>query len=201
MHVDVDQFRVDGDFEDGDRIATARHRLGIGPAQRRPDQLVLHRPPVDKGELLQAVAAVEGRHPGKAGQPHALAFGIDLDRVVAEILAQHLGDAGQHFATVSWTCGDKTGLKFNNPFDLRQLGSAKPEVAPEMMIRPGPSRLSADQDKQARVKAMVEQARKAKAVTIGERVQDANTMAVLWQLGVEFIQGYFVNAPEEVVLG
>jgi hypothetical protein len=26
-------------------------------------------------------------------------------------------------------------------------------------------------------------------------------MAVLWQLGVEFIQGYFVNAPEEVVIG
>jgi EAL domain-containing protein (putative c-di-GMP-specific phosphodiesterase class I) len=24
---------------------------------------------------------------------------------------------------------------------------------------------------------------------------------VLWQLGVEFIQGYFVNAPEEVVMG
>jgi len=61
--------------------------------------------------------------------------------------------------------------------------------------------LSADQDKQARVKAMVELARGCKAVTIGERVQDANTMAVLWQLGVEFIQGYFVNAPEEVVLG
>ena len=61
--------------------------------------------------------------------------------------------------------------------------------------------LSADQDKQARVKATVELARKSKAVTIGERVQDANTMAVLWQLGVEFIQGYFVNAPEEVVLG
>ena len=61
--------------------------------------------------------------------------------------------------------------------------------------------LSADQDKQARVKTMVELARKCKAITIGERVQDANTMAVLWQLGVEFIQGYFVNAPEEVVLG
>jgi EAL domain-containing protein (putative c-di-GMP-specific phosphodiesterase class I) len=26
-------------------------------------------------------------------------------------------------------------------------------------------------------------------------------MAVLWQLGVEFVQGYFVNQPEEVVLG
>jgi EAL domain-containing protein (putative c-di-GMP-specific phosphodiesterase class I) len=61
--------------------------------------------------------------------------------------------------------------------------------------------LSADQDKQARVKSVVELARKCKAITIGERVQDANTMAVLWQLGVEFIQGYFVNAPEEVVIG
>ena len=26
-------------------------------------------------------------------------------------------------------------------------------------------------------------------------------MAVLWQLGVEFVQGYFVSSPEEVVLG
>jgi EAL domain-containing protein (putative c-di-GMP-specific phosphodiesterase class I) len=61
--------------------------------------------------------------------------------------------------------------------------------------------LSGDQDKQARVKTMVELARQCKAVTIGERVQDANTMAVLWQLGVEFIQGYFIDAPEEIVIG
>jgi EAL domain-containing protein (putative c-di-GMP-specific phosphodiesterase class I) len=61
--------------------------------------------------------------------------------------------------------------------------------------------LSADQDKQHRVKTLVDLAHGRKAVTIGERVQDANTMAVLWQLGVEFIQGYFVNAPEEIVLG
>jgi multidomain signaling protein FimX len=26
-------------------------------------------------------------------------------------------------------------------------------------------------------------------------------MAVLWQIGVQYIQGYFVNQPEEVVLG
>jgi EAL domain-containing protein (putative c-di-GMP-specific phosphodiesterase class I) len=25
-------------------------------------------------------------------------------------------------------------------------------------------------------------------------------MAVLWQLGIEFIQGYFVNAPEDVTI-
>lgn len=61
--------------------------------------------------------------------------------------------------------------------------------------------LSADQDKQNRVKLLVDLARSRKAITIGERVQDANTMAVLWQLGVEFIQGYFINAPEEIVIG
>lgn len=61
--------------------------------------------------------------------------------------------------------------------------------------------LSGDQDKQSRVKSLVDLAHSRKAITIGERVQDANTMAVLWQLGVEFIQGYFVNAPEEIVLG
>lgn len=57
-----------------------------------------------------------------------------------------LGDAGQHFATVSWTCGDKAGLKFNNAFDLKLLGSAKPEVAPKLMIRPGPCLSSSDID-------------------------------------------------------
>ena len=57
-----------------------------------------------------------------------------------------LGQAGQHFATVSWTCGDKAGLKFNNRFNLKQLGDAKPEVAPHLMIRPGPGLQSSDID-------------------------------------------------------
>jgi hypothetical protein len=58
-----------------------------------------------------------------------------------------LGDAGQHFANVSWTCGDKAGLKFNNEFDLKSLGDAKPELAPQLMTRPGPAgRVSVDQD-------------------------------------------------------
>lgn len=57
-----------------------------------------------------------------------------------------LDDAGQHFATVSWTFGDKIGLKFQDPFDLSVLGKAKPEVTPSMLIRPGPSRATADLD-------------------------------------------------------
>lgn len=57
-----------------------------------------------------------------------------------------LDDAGQHFATVSWSCGDKIGLKFNEPFDLRLLSKSKPQLAPSMMIRPGPSQIYADQN-------------------------------------------------------
>lgn len=61
--------------------------------------------------------------------------------------------------------------------------------------------LSTDQALQQRVRELVEEAKRRKIETIAERVEDANTMAVLWQLGIEFIQGYFVNAPEEVVMG
>jgi multidomain signaling protein FimX len=60
--------------------------------------------------------------------------------------------------------------------------------------------LAADQQLQLRVRSLVEAARKRDILTIGERVEDANTMAVLWQIGVQYIQGYFVNEPEEVVL-
>lgn len=58
-----------------------------------------------------------------------------------------LNEAGQHFATVSWACGDKFGLKFNNQFSLKALVGSKPELAPQLMTRPGPSgRISVDQD-------------------------------------------------------
>jgi len=60
--------------------------------------------------------------------------------------------------------------------------------------------LASNFETQAAVKRLVDQAVKLKIETIAERVEDANTMAVLWQLGVQFIQGYFVNAPEEVVM-
>jgi len=60
--------------------------------------------------------------------------------------------------------------------------------------------LATDRSLQEQVKTLVEEAKAQHAVTIAERVEDANTMAVLWQLGVEFVQGYFVNSPEEVVM-
>jgi diguanylate cyclase (GGDEF)-like protein len=61
--------------------------------------------------------------------------------------------------------------------------------------------LAVDTSLQQRVRDLVDQAKERNVSTIAERVEDANTMAVLWQLGIEFIQGYFVNEPEEVVMG
>ena len=60
--------------------------------------------------------------------------------------------------------------------------------------------LSTNQLQQQRVKGLVEAAKRKGVETVAERVEDANTMAVLWQLGIEFIQGYFINAPEEVTM-
>ena len=61
--------------------------------------------------------------------------------------------------------------------------------------------LTDDEAVQQRVRTLVETAVKKKVATIAERVEDANTMAVLWQIGVQYLQGFFVQQPEEVVLG
>ena len=60
--------------------------------------------------------------------------------------------------------------------------------------------LTRDTEMQERVRGLVQMASTHEIATIAERVEDANTMAVLWQVGVQFIQGYFVHTPEEVVL-
>lgn len=52
---------------------------------------------------------------------------------------------------------------------------------------------------QTKVSDLVADARDKGIATIAERVEDANTMAVLWQIGVEFIQGYQVQEPEVVL--
>ncbi len=52
---------------------------------------------------------------------------------------------------------------------------------------------------QTRVKELARQASEKGIKSVAERVQDANTMAVLWQLGIEYIQGNYVQAQEIVI--
>jgi EAL domain-containing protein (putative c-di-GMP-specific phosphodiesterase class I) len=60
--------------------------------------------------------------------------------------------------------------------------------------------LATDQVLHDRVRAFVGTANKRNIPTIAERVEDANTMAVLFQIGVAYMQGHYVHEPE-VVLG
>jgi EAL domain-containing protein (putative c-di-GMP-specific phosphodiesterase class I) len=50
------------------------------------------------------------------------------------------------------------------------------------------------------VGSLIDAARTRDIETIAERVEDANTMAVLWQLGVQHLQGFLIQAPEEVTI-
>jgi diguanylate cyclase (GGDEF)-like protein/PAS domain S-box-containing protein len=107
----------------------------------------------------------------------------------ATALASQLRNRGFRFALDAFGSGrDPMGLLSSFPLDFIKIDGA---------IVQG---LASDQDAQAKVRSFVEAADKRKVQTIAERVENANTMAVLWQLGVQFIQGYFINAPEEVVL-
>ncbi len=60
--------------------------------------------------------------------------------------------------------------------------------------------LHRDKDLQKKVGEIAARARELKIKTIAERVENANTMAVLWQLGISFVQGNFTQT-HGVVLG
>jgi multidomain signaling protein FimX len=104
-------------------------------------------------------------------------------------LSEHLRKLGFRFALEHFGTG-RDPLKL-----LASIGMNFIKVDGSLM-----QGLSTNQLQQQRVKGLVESAKRKGVETIAERVEDANTMAVLWQLGIEFIQGYFVNAPEDVTM-
>jgi diguanylate cyclase (GGDEF)-like protein/PAS domain S-box-containing protein len=104
-------------------------------------------------------------------------------------LARSLGKLGFRFALEHFGTG-KDPLKLLAEIDVHFI-----KVDGSLM-----QGLSTNQVQQHRIKGLVDAAKRKHVETIAERVEDANTMAVLWQLGIEFIQGYFVNAPEDVTM-
>ena len=53
--------------------------------------------------------------------------------------------------------------------------------------------LHRDAETQRKVAKLTSAAKKLGIKTIAERVEDANTMAILWQLGIAYIQGNYVQ--------
>ena len=59
--------------------------------------------------------------------------------------------------------------------------------------------LMTDSSMQETVQTIVEAAQERQIKTIAERVENANAMAVLFQLGLDFMQGHYVHEPEVVL--
>jgi diguanylate cyclase (GGDEF)-like protein len=59
--------------------------------------------------------------------------------------------------------------------------------------------LTTDKTVQEAVSKIVDAARERNIKTIAERVENANAMAVLFQLGLDFMQGHYVHEPEVVL--
>jgi len=59
--------------------------------------------------------------------------------------------------------------------------------------------LTTDTNLQESVRLLAQAADERKIETIAERVENANAMAVLFQLGVHFMQGHYVHEPEVVL--
>ncbi|HTC53492.1 MAG TPA: EAL domain-containing protein [Steroidobacteraceae bacterium] len=120
-------------------------------------------------------------------QAHEDVVATHLERV--QKLSTELRSRGFKFAIERFGSGrDPQGLLESTAIDFVKIDGALVQA------------LTSNQDLQQRVRALVDQAKARNIETIAERVEDANTMAVLWQLGVQYIQGYLVHAPEEIVL-
>jgi diguanylate cyclase (GGDEF)-like protein/PAS domain S-box-containing protein len=161
-------------------------------AQRRPTCLFV-RLSKDTARDATFIEWLDGHIRSTRAEPQRVCFQVTEEVASAfpqvRILAGGLRQRGFRFALESFGSGrDPQGLLESVPLDFVKIDGALVQG------------LARDSQLQGRVRALVESATKKSIHTIAERVEDANTMAVLWQVGVQYIQGYFVNAPEEVVL-
>lgn len=97
--------------------------------------------------------------------------------------------------------------KVNVRFALEHYGVDKGRVQILDLLRPDFIKidgelmhsLMSDTAMQDKVKGVVAEAAKRDIETIAERVENANSMAVLFQLGINYMQGHYVHEPEVVL--
>ena len=59
--------------------------------------------------------------------------------------------------------------------------------------------LPKNKENQERIKSMCDQAHNAGKLTVAEFVEDAASMAILFSCGMNFVQGNFLQEPEQVM--
>jgi len=145
---------------------------------------------VDKTLLEWLVKAVESA----GAKPAQLCFQVSEDDATQYLtqtqeLAQQLNARGYLFAVEHFGAGrDSARVLLNTPMQYMKLDGSLME------------NLATDQALQDKVRVFITAAGKRAIPTIAERVENANTMAVLFQLGAAYIQGHYVHEPD-VVLG
>ncbi|MBT8421531.1 MAG: EAL domain-containing protein [Gammaproteobacteria bacterium] len=125
--------------------------------------------------------------------PNRICFEVE-ERVASEHLAQTIALAGALRDT-----GFRFAIEhFGKSPDAKQLLSRIPLdlIKIDGSLMQG---LHKDAGSQERVKDLACAADEAGVRTVAERVQDANTMAVLWQLGVSYIQGNYIQKRDIVL--
>jgi diguanylate cyclase (GGDEF)-like protein len=105
-----------------------------------------------------------------------------------QALAGQLRSMGHRFAIENFGVGRDSGrILTQTPMDFLKVdGSLMQNIA-------------SDQLRQEKVRVFVNAAQNRAIPVIAERVEDANTMAVLFQLGVAYMQGHYVHEPEVVL--
>jgi EAL domain-containing protein (putative c-di-GMP-specific phosphodiesterase class I) len=144
---------------------------------------------IDKtlGEWLAKAVEGSGVPPGK------LCFQVSEDDASqyltqTKALAEQLKQQGHQFAIEHFGIGhDSSRVLATTPMHYLKIDGSLMQ------------RLATDQALQDRVREFIAQANKRKIATIAERVEDANTMAVLFQLGVGYVQGHYLHEPEVVL--
>lgn len=162
-------------------------------AQRKPGCLFVR---LSKDSVADASMPdwLDGQLKASKAQPGRVCFQVTEEvasnyQSQLQVLARSLKQRGLKFAIERFGSGrDPDGLLQAMPLDFIKIDGALVQG------------LAGSEEMQQRVKRLVDAAQKRKIQTIAERVEDANTMAVLWQLGVQYVQGYFVQEPQEVVL-
>lgn len=103
-------------------------------------------------------------------------------------LAEQLRKAGILFAVEHFGIGrDPMRILGQTPMNYLKIdGSLMQSLATNQLL-------------QEKVRGFVNAAEKRKIKTVAERVEDANTMAVLFQIGVSFMQGHYLHEPEVVL--
>jgi diguanylate cyclase (GGDEF)-like protein len=135
-----------------------------------------------------------GKAVGSSGvAPNQLCFQVSEENATqyltqTQALAEKLRSMRHRFAIENFGVGRDSGrILGQTPMDFLKIdGSLMQGIATDTAL-------------QEKVRVYVHAAANRAIQTIAERVEDANTMAVLFQLGVAYMQGHYVHEPEVVL--